>query len=103
MSEIIVVIALIAVLAVGINSFDYETAADKEKRDRMATKVASIIRHAKTAAISGRAHPNGNCSGYAVEFGENAITGSIVSFTETGAIGNVCGTDTDGSLGNPFF
>lgn len=62
LTELIVVIGIIAVLAVGINSFDYETAADKERRDRIATKVASIVRHAKTAAISGKTHPTGNCS-----------------------------------------
>lgn len=64
-------------------NFDFETATDKERRDRFVTRVASVIRHMKTAAVSGRTSITGNCTGYVLSISATAMTGTMASFSET--------------------
>lgn len=83
LAEIMAVVALIGIIGMGMLNFDFETATDKERRDRFVTKVASVVRHMKTASVSGRTSTTGNCTGFVLQIGANAMTGTMASFTQT--------------------
>lgn len=90
LTEIMVVVAIIGILGSVMMNFDFEGATDKERLDRFVAKVAASVRHAKTAAVSGRTAITGGCPSFAIEIGEKAMTGTSVSFTQAGGIASTC-------------
>lgn len=89
-------------------NFDFERQTDAEKADRLVQKFSSILRTAKTAAVSGRTTveiptASGGCSDYAIQASEEEIATTALDFSETGSISKVCGVIPDMSLFSPLF
>lgn len=103
LTEIMVVVAIVGILGSVMMNFDFEGATDKERLDRFVARTAASIRHAKTAAVSGRTAVTGGCPAFAIEIGEKAMTGTSVSFSQTGSVGSTCGPDSDSSIPSPIF
>ena len=50
--ELLVVVAIMGILAIMVNTINFSQKTDAEKRDRMASKVASLINAEKLNAVS---------------------------------------------------
>lgn len=97
--ELIVVIILVAILALGINSFNFNQKTTKEKQDRFVEAIIWLINTAKTDAMIGRSVKNG-----AVLINPSSIqlsisTGSLITQYMNGSIQ----IGTGGTLEYPFF
>ncbi len=103
LTELMVVIAIIGILAVTVGNFDFERQTEIEKLRGFVQKFESIIRFAKSNAVTGRTTITGGCPDFVIAVSPLAITGSSVSFDDQGRISNVCGTVDETSVPAPMF
>lgn len=83
--ELMVVIAIIALLAIMMLNFDFNKKTDSEKRDRITTKIGSLLQSNKMTMISGKGINAGtgivNPTSIRLEFSSGAIVTSYYSGT----------------------
>lgn len=77
--ELIVIMVLVTLLALGINSFGFNQKTTKEKQDRFIEAIISLINTAKTDAMIGRSVKNGAILINPSSIQLNISTGSLVT------------------------
>lgn len=66
LSELMIVVALIAVMGIFFTKFDFNKQTEIEKTKRVISKFESVFRSAKSTAITGRTTITGNCADFVV-------------------------------------
>ena len=104
--ELSVVVAVISIIALIFSSIDFSSKNHSEKRDRIVGKISDTIRSVRTISTTGRSYSwsTGNiCSDFVISFATGSIRTSFAQISDTGAIINTCGLDSEHSTSSPIF